>query len=63
MSKTTESSVRRAPLNPPAARPNCGNLLAQWQQGLQTLSGFRQWKLRLELRPLHAEHLVGKICE
>jgi hypothetical protein len=30
---------------------NRTNIFAQWQSGLETLSGGRQWKLRLELGP------------
>jgi hypothetical protein len=38
------SQSKRAP-----ARLNNARLFASWQSGPETLSGFSQWKLRLEL--------------
>jgi hypothetical protein len=37
------------PPNRSLARPDNVKLVASWQSGLQTPSGLRQWKLRLQL--------------
>jgi len=52
----------RAKLNRPAARLNNAKLFASWQSRPETLSGFPQWKLRLELAPSRREQITnGKL--
>jgi hypothetical protein len=46
--------------NRPPARLNDAKLFASWQSGPETLTGFAQWKLRLELMPCGRAQIANR---